>query len=141
MKVTVKLSEQVDWDKLYKLYANKVSQSYRQAAKDFFKQVVQDTPTGNPSLWKYNAPNDYTPGSLKNAWQLWIDNSKIKQSGVSGYNKIATSIKSVITLYNPLPYAQRVEYGWSSQAPSGMLRKNAKMFQKTFLNNIKKKIK
>lgn len=32
------------------------------------------------------------------------------------------------TLTNNLPYAQRLEYGWSNQAPSGMVRVNVARF-------------
>ena len=33
------------------------------------------------------------------------------------------------TLANNLPYAQRLEYGWSRQAPQGMVRTNVSRFQ------------
>lgn len=33
------------------------------------------------------------------------------------------------TLTNNLPYAQRLEYGWSQQAPAGMVRTNVSRFQ------------
>lgn len=33
------------------------------------------------------------------------------------------------TLTNNLPYAQRLEYGWSQQAPQGMVRTNISRFQ------------
>lgn len=33
------------------------------------------------------------------------------------------------TLANNLPYAQRLEYGWSKQAPTGMVRVNVLRFQ------------
>ncbi len=36
-----------------------------------------------------------------------------------------------ITLANNLPYAMRLEYGWSKQAPAGMVRVTAQMFQST----------
>jgi hypothetical protein len=34
----------------------------------------------------------------------------------------------VIYLTNALPYARRLEYGWSKQAPSGMVRISAMRF-------------
>ena len=36
---------------------------------------------------------------------------------------------SVYYLVNNLPYIQRLEYGWSKQAPVGMVRINVKNFQ------------
>ncbi len=34
-----------------------------------------------------------------------------------------------LTLTNNLPYAQRLEYGWSKQAPTGVVRVNVLRFQ------------
>ena len=34
-----------------------------------------------------------------------------------------------ITLSNNLPYAMRLEYGWSKKAPAGMVRLNVARFQ------------
>lgn len=36
---------------------------------------------------------------------------------------------SAFTLTNNLPYAERLEYGWSKQAPVGMVRVNITRFQ------------
>jgi hypothetical protein len=44
------------------------------------------------------------------------------------------------TLTNNLPYAQRLEYGWSKQAPVGMLRVNVARFN-TLLNEEAAKVK
>ncbi|EPI9101755.1 HK97 gp10 family phage protein [Salmonella enterica subsp. enterica serovar Newport] len=44
------------------------------------------------------------------------------------------------TLTNNLPYAHRLEYGWSRQAPQGMVRTNVSRFQK-LLNEEASKVK
>ncbi len=44
------------------------------------------------------------------------------------------------TLTNNLPYAQRLEYGWSQQAPQGMVRTNVSRFQQ-LLNEEASKVK
>ncbi|AYP69689.1 tail protein [Salmonella phage vB_SenS_phi135] len=44
------------------------------------------------------------------------------------------------TLTNNLPYAQRLEYGWSQQAPQGMVRTNISRFQQ-LLNEEASKVK
>ncbi|ELZ3649981.1 HK97 gp10 family phage protein [Salmonella enterica] len=44
------------------------------------------------------------------------------------------------TLTNNLPYAERLEYGWSKQAPTGMLRVNIARFN-TLLNEEAAKVK
>ncbi len=69
-------------------------------------QTILWTPVGNPALWKSPAPLDYEPGTLKASWQKSYENNG-----------------TLCTLFNNTPYAERVEYGWSSQAPEGMLRR------------------
>nr|UVX90436.1 MAG: virion morphogenesis family protein [Bacteriophage sp.] len=44
------------------------------------------------------------------------------------------------TLTNNLPYAQRLEYGWSQQAPAGVVRTNVSRFQK-LINEEANKVK
>lgn len=44
------------------------------------------------------------------------------------------------TLTNNLPYAQRLEYGWSQQAPQGMVRTNVSSFQQ-LINEEANKVK
>lgn len=46
-------------------------------------------------------------------------------------NQVLSQAKSggVIYINNNLPYAQRLEYGWSKQAPSGMVRITLARFQ------------
>lgn len=40
----------------------------------------------------------------------------------------AASDWNEFTLTNNLPYAERLEYGWSNQAPQGMVRVNVARF-------------
>lgn len=44
------------------------------------------------------------------------------------------------TLTNNLPYAQRLEYGWSQQAPAGVVRTNVSRFQQ-LINEEANKVK
>lgn len=87
-----------------KLVIEKAQQIVNKAAESLFRRVVDYTPVGNPTLWKYPAHRDYVPGFLKSNWKLAVDNKEI-------------------IISNDAPYALRVEYGWSSQAPKGMLRR------------------
>ena len=77
----------------------------RSTAQHLYKKIVSYTPVGDPSLWKYPAHKDYTPGTLKAAWKLTEEDNEIRIS-------------------NDTPYAVRVEFGWSYlQAPQGMMRR------------------
>lgn len=47
---------------------------------------------------------------------------------------------SAFTLTNNLPYAQRLEYGYSDQAPAGMVRVNVKRFNRLLEAEAKKRL-
>lgn len=85
---------------------NKKSQRiFREVATKLYTQILDYTPVGNPKLWKSPyIPKGYVPGTLKKSWEI---------------NFTPTEI----TISNPQEYAQRIEDGWSSQAPYGMLKK------------------
>lgn len=79
------------------------------------ERVEERTPVGNPALWNWPAPKNYIPGKLKASWDV--------NFGTIGMTRVRLRANGVIaTISNDQPYAQRVEYGWSSQAPQGMLR-------------------
>lgn len=78
-----------------------------EAAKELLKRIEKRTPIGDPSLWNYPAPPGYVPGTLRASWTMSVDGSKGKV---------------FISISNNQPYADRVEHGWSTQAPEGMLR-------------------
>ena len=58
----------------------------------------------------------------------------VDPTGGKAVNSAATFITNApgwdtFTLTNNLPYAERLEYGWSKQAPVGMVRVNIARFQ------------
>lgn len=78
--------------------------SLKDVATKLYSKIVDYTPVGNPSLWKSPyIPKNYVPGTLKKSWAVEIEP---RQAVIS----------------NNQPYAQRVENGWSTQAPYGMMR-------------------
>lgn len=97
-----------------------------------YKKIVDRTPVGNPALWKWPAPKDYVPGTLKASWNLSFGGMRDSGSGrfvstgsIIGKNGISLQARGgnkTAFIYNNQPYAERVEYGWSTQAPQGMLR-------------------
>lgn len=106
-------------------------------------RIIKRTPVGNPSLWISKPPAGYVGGSLRGAWNASIgsiDESRSKGpdsnggSTISDASKAINSYKSGQIFYfaNPLPYAMRVEMGWSSQQPQGMLRRSLVEAQTAF---------
>lgn len=60
--------------------------------------------------------------------------ASVDPTGNKAVNSAATFITNApgwdtFTLTNNLPYAERLEYGWSKQAPVGMVRVNIARFQ------------
>lgn len=82
---------------------------FQSATRDLYNKIISYTPVGDPSLWNWPAPANYHPGTLKKSWTLELQ-------------------KGEVTISNNQPYAVRVEDGWSSQAPSGMMRRANREF-------------
>lgn len=104
-------------------------------ALQMYKRIVDRTPIGNPNLWHPPYwPKNYIPGTLKASWNLsfngvqrnttgqFSSSDQLVTSGGLSLRLNSTNSNQAITISNPQPYAQRVETGWSTQAPSGMMR-------------------
>lgn len=97
-----------------------------------FTNVIKRTPVGNPTIWKSSPPKGYIGGTLRNSWHcttLKPSEQGVRspsESGVDSLNSLAAisgyDLGETIYLTNNAPYAYRVEFGWSSQAPAGMVR-------------------
>ena len=106
----------------------------RVVAIECFGGVIMGTPVGNPSLWQAPAPPGYTGGTARANWQL--TNGAPAQGEVAATDS-GTATRSAVTseiprlqytgkftLANNLPYIERLENGWSTQAPQGMVKLN-----------------
>lgn len=81
-----------------------VKRTFVTVAERLKEKIEYYTPVGDPALWHWPAHSDYTPGRLKGSWEIMFND------------------KSIV-ISNNLPYATRVEFGWSTQAPDGMMRR------------------
>lgn len=106
----------------------KLELAFRKISLDAFSRVVQMSPVDT--------------GRFRGNWQVsigaissdQISESFVDPSGTSVISAIGTAIAELkvgdsIYLTNNLPYARRLEYGWSGQAPNGMVRIVAAQFQ------------
>jgi len=50
---------------------------------------------------------------------------------------VSVAVGDLYYLTNNLPYIERLEYGWSEQAPGGMVRKNMQNFNRLLVKNIR----
>jgi len=113
-----------DWEREFTGEVNLVvktdAKTLAESVEILKENVEKRTPIGRPELWKYPADKDYVPGTLRNSWEL------------SRFSDLYYS------LYNETPYAYRVETGWSTQAPYGMMRVSLKEWE-SIINKIAKK--
>lgn len=117
-----------------------VNKATKMALVQTFNASVTDSPVGNPDLWQSTAPEGYTGGQFRASWKLSdgminydtaSEGSKfVPQFSESDFKMIGTGTSYYFT--NALPYAQRIEYGWSTQAPQGIVRLQAQKFNYRF---------
>lgn len=94
-------------------------------------RVDQRSPVGDATYWKNPAPKGYVGGRFRGSWNLGVDTfppnaETIDPSGSATQGRIIASIPEksagkVYYLINQVPYAQRIEEGWSRQAPQGVV--------------------
>ena len=86
------------------------------------------------------AGNGYTGGRFRGNWQVTLNApaaGDLERIDPAGAATIAEGVAAIVpakfgaTVYlvNNLPYALRLEYGWSTQAPAGVVRVTAAEFQ------------
>lgn len=102
-------------------------------ATEAVDKIVERSPVGNPALWVHPAPVGYVPGTFKNNWFVDIGSILPRErpypdaagsASLAEKSKLST-IKSnpyvIVWIHNSVPYARRIEHGWSSQAPAGVV--------------------
>ncbi len=140
-----------------KRFKEKVSgaseQAIRAAGLQVFTSIIERTPVGNPEIWltknsdgqyvDYLSVNDYPEGYIggtaRGNWQTAVgrrptgtidDQDESGRSTIAAANMAAAKFTLAEKLYfaNNLPYIRRLEEGWSSQAPEGMVANSIEGF-------------
>lgn len=130
-----------DINEFRKKTALKLDKTFRGTVLSLFSKVILRTPVGNADLWdtKYK-PKNYIGGRLRGNWQAQINgipsgvvDTEDSKGGktISSANAIVGRAKAgdSIFLINNLPYAEVIENGRSTQAPSGMVKVTVAEFQ------------
>lgn len=106
----------------------------RKIVLDVSTSLVLKSPVGDPKYWKRKPPPGYVGGRFRANWQYGhgsINHLTTEQKDKTGgptINKIVGTLPekmlgSIHYLTNSLPYANRLEDGWSwRQAPNGMVQ-------------------
>lgn len=95
-------------------------------------RLVQRSPVGDASYWKYPAPPGYTGGRFRANWQMSAGSAadgvkdlidKDGSATLAAHASVTSAAKAgeVYYMVNNLPYAERIEEGWSRQAPVGLV--------------------
>lgn len=95
-------------------------------------RLVSRSPVGDAKYWKHPPPKGYAGGRFKGNWQMSIGSpamgaldviDKDGKATIAAHAGIVASAKAgeVFYLMNNLPYANRIEKGWSRQAPVGLV--------------------
>ena len=133
-----------------KFASDDCEKAIRAAAIELFGEIVKRTPVGNPSLWQSPPPSGYVGGRLRGNWQANIGTPKTDELNTidaNGAKTVGEATREInkfnlnekdIYLTNNLPYAERVEYGWSAQRPQGMMRTTVMQF-KPIIDKIAKR--
>lgn len=95
-------------------------------------KLVERSPVGDGSYWQRPPPNGYAGGRFRGNWQVSIGSpatgslditDKSGSATLAAHAAVIGMVKAgqVIYLVNNLPYARRIEEGWSRQAPIGVV--------------------
>lgn len=138
------MSFALDISKFVKKAKGNQSKVVRKIVIDLGTKIIMRTPVGNPSLWEPQslpAPEGYVGGRARANWQYsngLLGNSfdtldTVDASGATSIGKItveasAAKVDSIHWIGNALPYIERLENGWSKQAPGGMVKLSVQEF-------------
>lgn len=117
----------------------------RKVVLDVGTSVVEKSPVGDGNFWKSPPPPGYVGGRFRGNWQYTFNAipkgqaDAIDPSGSISIGRISkglggqTNVAGIHYVSNNLPYAQRLEEGWSyRQAPQGMVMLTVVEFQSLF---------
>ena len=106
----------------------KTNKIVRGVVIEIANRLISRSPVGDASYWQSPPPAGYVGGHFRHNWQYGfnsvpssilegVDNSAVART-MSG---LPTNTGGVHWLVNNTPYAERIESGWSKQAPQGVV--------------------
>lgn len=99
----------------------------RQVSMKLFSAIILGSPVDTGRF-----RNNWFASGATPSREITTYTGKQGTAAISRVSKVITEARGYgwteLTLTNNLPYAQRLEYGWSKQAPVGMVRVNVARF-------------
>lgn len=97
------------------------------------EEIVRLSPVGDPSTWKIPPAPNYVPGHFKHNWQVSVGSipagtlAGVDTDGAGVLARAQSALAGLtlgprVSIVNNVSYGARLEYGWSQQAPMGMVR-------------------
>jgi hypothetical protein len=109
-----------------------IDTAIRKATFDLFRSVILKSPV---DTGRFRANWNFAVGSADYA----VTESTTQSRGLQEAAKaLETPSGGVVTLANGLPYARRLEHGYSRQAPVGMVRLSVLEYRKFLLRALDK---
>ena len=129
------MSFEDDWKKESEAVIKATQETVKVTAISLFNGVILSSPVGNADLWENpnSAPPGYVGGRFRSNWFLSFDSpstetTESRRGRAASLRKVAgiasLQYSDTYILTNNLPYAQRIENGWSSQSPQGVVAPN-----------------
>lgn len=112
----------VPLDRLARRYERRIEDVVRQVTLQLFQSIDERSPVDT--------------GRFRGNWQVSYGApilAPIERLATAGSGEpsraLSMPVGGTVYMSNSLPYAQRLEYGWSAQAPAGMVRITATEFR------------
>ena len=129
------MSWESDWKKISDKVDRVMDEATRATLLELSSAIIKETPAKS--------------GRARGNWQASVGRGASGEVPVSGIRSgearaiaqvdqtISVAVGEVYYLTNNVPYIERLEYGWSQQAPSGMVRKNMQNFNRLLAKNLR----
>lgn len=130
------MSWESDWKKIEAKIDRTLDKGIRSTLLELSTAIIKDTPADTGAArrnWQASIGRGATgviaaEGSVRSSEAKAI--AEVDQT-------VSVAVGDLYYLTNNLPYIERLEYGWSQQAPGGMVRKNMQNFNRLLVKNIK----
>lgn len=104
----------------------------RSTVFETYRRLDFRSPVGDATYWKNPPPKGYVGGRFRGNWQYGDsaipagETGRVDPGGAATQGAIIAEIPTeaagkIHYLANNVPYAQRIEDGWSRQAPTGLV--------------------
>ena len=129
------MSWESDWKKIESKIDRTLDQGIRATLLEVSTAIIKGTPADT--------------GRARGNWQASIGRGATGEVSVDSVRsgeakaiaevnqKASVAVGDLYYLTNNVPYIERLEYGWSKQAPGGMVRKNMQNFNRLLVKNIR----